>query len=108
MWYPSGPLTVCASWTGLDKTWASAWTLARKLLESQGRASGGGGGGRSRKAGGGRSGNGHYSSHGHHHSSSMAAGRRWRPGRRVSLVAALVLLASYRRYQVTSNNDFFA
>lgn len=103
---PAGPLTVVVSGSGLDRAWAGAWVLLRRFLEylleitrehERGRA----GGGRTRRGGGGgRVGNGNY----HHHVG--AAGwqqrqrQRWMSGRRVATVAFLMLLASYRRYQV--------
>ena len=85
---------VCVTRTGLDKAWAGARALLRKLFESRDRSRGGGG--RSKRSGGGRSGNGSY----HYHNHANGAGRRWRPGRRVVAAAFLTLLAVIRRYQV--------
>ena len=87
--------------TGLDRAWAGAWVLLRRVLEylleitqenERGRA-----GGRARRGGGGgRVGNGHY----HVGAAGWQQRQRWMPGRRVAAVAFLTLLASYRRYQV--------
>lgn len=81
-----------------------AWALVHKLLEGRGRhhtqahTSGrsgrhGGGGVKGKGAGG--------------NGVGREGARRWRPGRRVMALSAVVLLASYRRYQVKKKEKPF-